>query len=153
MSLVNVTQAYTRVSLFILFITICQVFGNNIEKVTVLTDLTYIKLQNVPVISNLLKYIFSQNINQVTGKKETFLNKRSLKITSDILFSGSVQKMWATKIEEWIVNKKDRIWDHISQTVPLGPEKLLQHHRVLGNILVIKGDVLTYGRYHMNHQY
>lgn len=114
--------------------TICQIFGNTIEKFTVLTELTYIKLPNVPTISNLLKYIFSQDINQVLRQKEVFLSKVSLKITSDILFIVNVYMMWATKIKEWTVNEEDRIWDPISQIVPICPGKILQSPRVPGNI-------------------
>lgn len=134
--------------------TICQVLENNNRKVIVLTDLAYIKLQNVPIALDLFKSILRQNINQVSEQKTDIFKCQCLKkINSDILLCRKLlEDMHHQNRTVNCERGKLRIWD-ISQIAQTCPGKSQQNHRVPWNILVIREDIGPFVRHHVNYQY
>lgn len=127
-------QGYLNSFLYHRLPTICQMFGNSIEKVIVFIELMYIKSQNVPIISDLFKSILSQNINQLSRQKKDIFKCQCLKkIISDILFCRKLLEDVNCQNQKVNCGRgRLRIRDHISQTAPTRPGKQQQNRRYHG---------------------
>ena len=121
---------------------LCQVFGNNIEKVIVFIDLAYIKLRNVPVVLDLFKSILRQTINQVSDRGHTFLNVNVPKKFNSGIFHCRklLEDMLYQNNRVNCERLKQNVGPHFSNCTPTCPGKPQQNYTVPWNILIIKRD-------------